>query len=41
MMTGIIKNKIDKIWSDIWTGGITNSLTTYLMFIRFPDEKEI
>lgn len=46
MITGIIKNKIDKIWTDIWAGGITNPLTvieqlTYLMFIRSLDEKEI
>ena len=39
MITGVIKNKIDKIWTDIWAGGITNPLTvieqlTYLMFIR-------
>ena len=38
MVTGVIKNKIDKIWTDIWAGGITNPLTvieqlTYLMFI--------
>ena len=24
MITGVIKNKIDKIWTDIWAGGITN-----------------
>ena len=46
MRTGIIKNKIDKIWTDIWAGGITNPLTvieqlTYLMFIRSLDEKEL
>ena len=46
MITGVIKNKIDKIWTDIWAGGITNPLTvieqlTYLMFIRSLDEKEI
>lgn len=45
MVTGIIKNKIDKIWTDIWAGGITNPLTvieqlTYLMFLRSLDEKE-
>lgn len=45
MITGIIKHKIDKIWTDIWAGGITNPLTvieqlTYLMFIRSLDEKE-
>ncbi len=27
MITGIIKNKVDKIWTDIWAGGITNPLT--------------
>lgn len=46
MITGVIKNKIDKIWTDTWAGGITNPLTvieqlTYLMFIRSLDEKEI
>jgi type I restriction enzyme M protein len=46
MITGEIRNKIDKIWTDIWAGGITNPLTvieqlTYLMFIRSLDEKEL
>ena len=46
MITGQIKNKVDKIWTDIWGGGITNPLTvieqlTYLMFIRSLDEKEL
>ncbi len=46
MITGAIKNKVDKIWTDIWAGGITQPLTvieqlTYLMFIRALDEKEI
>ena len=46
MITGAIKNKFDKIWTDIWAGGITNPLTvieqlTYLMFIRSLDEKEL
>ncbi|WP_288544637.1 N-6 DNA methylase, partial [uncultured Clostridium sp.] len=46
MVTGAIKNKIDKIWTDIWAGGITNPITvieqlTYLMFIRSLDEKEM
>lgn len=27
MVTGVIKNKIDKICTDIWAGGITNPLT--------------
>ena len=39
MITGEVRNKVDKIWTDIWAGGITNPLTvieqlTYLMFIR-------
>lgn len=38
MITGVIKNKIDKIWTDIWAGGITNPLTvieqlTYILVI--------
>lgn len=46
MLTGEVKNKVDKIWTDIWAGGITQPLTvieqlTYLMFIRSLDEKEI
>lgn len=46
MITGEIRNKIDKIWTDIWAGGITNPITvieqlTYLMFIRSLDEKEL
>lgn len=46
MITGVIKNKVDKIWTDIWAGGITNPLTvieqlTYLLFIRSLDEKEL
>ncbi|NLM42856.1 MAG: SAM-dependent DNA methyltransferase [Clostridiales bacterium] len=45
MLTGEIRNKIDRIWTDMWAGGITNPLTvieqlTYLMFIRSLDEKE-
>ncbi|MFC6333315.1 N-6 DNA methylase [Paenibacillus septentrionalis] len=46
MLTGEIRNKVDKIWTDLWAGGITNPLTvieqlTYLMFIRTLDEKDI
>jgi type I restriction enzyme M protein len=46
MLTGEIRNKVDKIWTDIWAGGITNPLTvieqlTYLMFIRSLNEKEM
>jgi len=46
MLTGEVRNKVDKIWTDIWAGGITNPITvieqlTYLMFIRSLDEKEL
>lgn len=46
MLTGDIRNKVDKIWTDLWAGGITNPLTvieqlTYLMFIRSLDEKDL
>ncbi len=46
MVTGEIKNKIDKIWTDMWAGGITNPLTvieqlTYLIFIRSLDDKDL
>lgn len=46
MITGEIRNKIDKIWTDMWAGGITNPLTvieqlTYLMFVRSLDEKDL
>lgn len=40
-----LKGKIDKLWTDFWTGGITNPLTvieqiTYLFFCRMLDEAE-
>ena len=34
MITGVIKNKVDKIWTDIWAGGITNPLT--VIFNVYP-----
>lgn len=42
MITGELKNKVDKIWEMFWTGGLTNPLDvieqiTYLMFIRDLD----
>lgn len=45
MITGEIKSKIDKIWDDFWTGGISNPLTvieqfTYLIFIKQLDDKQ-
>lgn len=45
MITGDLKNKIDKIWETFWTGGITNPLEvieqfTYLLFIKGLDDAE-
>ena len=45
MITGELKNKVDKIWEIFWTGGITNPLEvieqfTYLLFIKGLDEAE-
>ena len=45
MITGELKSQIDKLWTEFWTGGITNPLTvieqiTYLMFTRLLDITE-
>ena len=45
MITGDLRNKIDKIWETFWTGGITNPLDvieqfTYLLFIKQLDDVE-
>ena len=45
MLTGQLKNDIDKLWEKFWTGGITNPLTvieqiSYLMFARMLDMQE-
>src|SRR5699024_8102355 len=43
MITGEIKNQIDRIWDSFWSGGISNPLEvieqmTYLLFIKRLDE---
>ncbi len=43
MISGDIKNKIDRIWDAFWSGGISNPLEvieqiTYLLFLRRLDE---
>lgn len=43
MITGEIKNQIDRIWDAFWSGGISNPLEvieqiTYLLFIRRLDD---
>jgi len=45
MITGDLKNKVDKLWEMFWTGGLTNPLEvieqiTYLMFIRDLDQTD-
>ncbi|WP_276571552.1 hypothetical protein [Catenibacterium mitsuokai] len=32
MLTGELKNKVDKIWESFWTGGITNPLDVIEQF---------
>ncbi|MFN8612917.1 MAG: class I SAM-dependent DNA methyltransferase [Vulcanimicrobiota bacterium] len=43
MLTGEIRNQVDRIWDQCWSGGISNPLTvieqlTYLLFMRRLDE---
>ena len=45
MITGELKQRINALWQEFWTGGITNPLTvieqiTYLMFARLLDIHE-
>ena len=45
MITGALRSRIDSLWSDFWTGGITNPLTvieqiTFLMYSRLLDMQE-
>lgn len=45
MITGELKNKIDRVWDAFWSGGISNPLEvieqmTYLMFIRRLDDMQ-
>ena len=45
MITGELKTKIDAVWNDFWSGGISNPLEvmeqlTYLLFIKALDERQ-
>ena len=45
MITRELKNRIDSLWTEFWTGGITNPLTvieqiTFLMYSRLLDMQE-
>jgi len=46
VITGDLKNKIDRIWAAFWSGGISNPLEvieqiTYLLFIRRLDDQQV
>ena len=43
MLTGELRNQIDRIWDAFWSGGIANPLEvieqiTYLLFLRRLDD---
>jgi type I restriction enzyme M protein len=45
MLTGELRNQIDSIWNDFWSGGLSNPLQvieqiTYLVFIKRLDEMQ-
>jgi type I restriction enzyme M protein len=45
MITGELRNQIDRLWTEFWTGGITNPLMvieqiSFLMFARLLDIRE-
>lgn len=42
MITGQLRSEIDKLWTEFWTGGITNPMTvieqiSFFMFVRLLD----
>ena len=46
MITGEIKNKVDKMWEYFWTGGLTNPVDvieqlTYLIFMKRLDQEAV
>ena len=45
MLTGELRNQINGIWNDFWSGGLANPLQvieqiTYLIFIKRLDEMQ-
>ena len=43
MLTGELRNQIDRLWDAFWSGGISNPLEvmeqiTYLLFLRRLDD---
>ena len=46
MITGDVRNKVDRVWDAFWTGGISNPLEvieqiTYLLFLKRLDERQL
>ena len=46
MLTGELRSKIDRIWNDFWSGGISNPLEvmeqlTYLLFLKRLDDLQL
>ena len=45
MITGELKNKVDKIWDTLWMAGVTSPITvleqiTYLLFMKLLDDNQ-
>ena len=45
MLTGEVRNQIDRIWDAVWSGGMSNPLEvveqiTYLLFIKRLDKMQ-
>ncbi|GAB3690975.1 type I restriction-modification system subunit M [Corynebacterium nasicanis] len=45
MITGPLRNQVDRIWDAFWSGGISNPITvieqfTYLLFLKQLDERQ-
>ncbi|MBC8463811.1 MAG: type I restriction-modification system subunit M N-terminal domain-containing protein [Deltaproteobacteria bacterium] len=45
MINGELRSQVDKLWTEFWTGGITNPLVvieqiSFLMFARLLDIRE-
>ncbi|MBK7829351.1 type I restriction-modification system subunit M N-terminal domain-containing protein, partial [Nannocystis sp.] len=43
MLTGQLRQQVDKLWTTFWSGGLSNPLSvieqiTYLLFMRLLDE---
>ena len=46
MITGDVRNKVDRVWDAFWTGGISNPLEvieqiTCLLFLKRLDERQL